>query len=388
MTQPAAATGLAVVRLTLNDFRCYPFLRLEVDPRPVVLTGQNGAGKTNLLEALSFLAPGRGLRRARLAEVARRDAGEAAPWAVAARLARREGPDGAVTTVDVGTGREAASERRLVRIDGETVRSQAALSEIASALWLTPAMDRLFSDGASGRRRFLDRLVLGIDPGHGTRATAYEHALRERARLLREGRFDPAWVALLESRMASAGTAMAVARRDAVDRLNRACGQGLGPFPAARLSVEGAVETSLGDLAADQAELSFRDALAAARRRDRDAGITTVGPHRSDLVVRHASRDLPADQCSTGEQKAVLVAIVLGQARIQATLRGVPPILLLDEVTAHLDRERRAALFDELCALGVQSWMTGTDQALFAELGDRGQFFCVQDARLVPASGI
>ncbi|MDR3440446.1 DNA replication/repair protein RecF [Telmatospirillum sp.] len=380
---------MAVVRLTLSDFRCYSFLRLEADPRPVVLTGANGAGKTNILEALSFLAPGRGLRRARLAEVTRREAGDNAPWAVAARLEKpagsRETSDGTAETVEIGTGREVGSERRLVRIDGQPARSQAALSDVVSTLWLTPSMDRLFTDGAVGRRRFLDRLVLGMDPAHATRATAYEHSLRERARLLKEGRFDPAWVALLEERMARDGTAMALARRTTVASLNEACRKGIGPFPAARLTVVGSVEDSLETLDPAEAETKLRAALAAARRRDFEAGATTVGPHRSDLQVRHGNKDQPVEQCSTGEQKAVLVAIVLGQARIQANQRGLPPILLLDEVTAHLDQTRRAALFDELCALSAQSWLTGTDVSLFAELGDRGQFFRVHDAQLTRA---
>jgi len=372
------AAGLAVVRLTLTDFRCYSFLRLEVDSRPVVLTGANGAGKTNILEALSFLAPGRGMRRARLAEVARRGAGSDAPWAVAARLERGAGLDSA--SIDIGTGREAGSERRLVRIDGQPARSQAALSEVASALWLTPAMDRLFSDGAAGRRRFLDRLVLGLDPQHAARASGYEHSLRERARLLKAGRWDPAWLCVLENRMAEAGVAMAVARRRTVACLNQACAEGIGPFPAAHLVVAGPVEESLESLDDPEAEAKLRNALAASRRRDAESGGAAVGPHRSDLLVRHGHKNEPAEQCSTGEQKAVLVAIVLGQARIQANLRGQPPILLLDEVTAHLDQTRRMALFDELCALHAQSWLTGTDDSLFAELGERGQFFRVHDA--------
>lgn len=384
MIQSEGAAGLAVVRLTLSDFRCYSFLRLEADPRPVVLTGANGAGKTNILEALSFLAPGRGLRRARLADVARREAGSEAPWAVAARLERPAGTDKAMSAapsaVEIGTGREAGSERRLVRIDGQPARSQAALSEVVSALWLTPAMDRLFSDGAAGRRRFLDRLVLGLDPAHASRASAYEHSLRERARLLKGGRYDPAWLGVLEDRMAQGGVAMAEARKQTVARLNQACAQGIGPFPAAHLAVAGAVEDSLDSLEQADAEARLRAALASARRADAESGGAAVGPHRSDFLVRHGNKNEPAEQCSTGEQKAVLVAIVLGQARIQADLRGLPPILLLDEVTAHLDQSRRMALFDELCALKAQSWLTGTDDSLFAELGERGQFFRVHDA--------
>lgn len=375
---------LAVSRLTLSDFRCYSFLRLETDGRPVVLTGANGAGKTNLLEALSFLSPGRGLRRAKLSDIARHGAGAeagTAPWAVAAQLDRDdEGPR------ELGTGRDAGSERRLVRIDGHPARSQSKLSDVLTVLWLTPAMDRLFLEAATGRRRFLDRLVLGFDTAHASRATAYEHAMRERTRLLREGRFDPSWVALLEQDMARHGAAISVARHRTVERLNAACRQGIGPFPAAVLAVTGAIDQALSEVGEEDLEDWFKGQLFACRRRDGEAGGATLGPHRSDLLVRHGTKDLPAEQCSTGEQKAVLVAIVLGQARVQANVKGQAPILLLDEIAAHLDQTRRAALFDELCALSAQSWMTGTEETLFAELGSRGQFFRVDDANVIPVT--
>jgi DNA replication and repair protein RecF len=374
---------LAVSRLTLSDFRCYSFLRLETDGRPVVLTGANGAGKTNLLEALSFLSPGRGLRRAKLSDIARHGAGAepgVAPWAVAAQLDRDdEGPR------ELGTGRDAGSERRLVRIDGHPARSQSKLSDVLTVLWLTPAMDRLFLEAATGRRRFLDRLVLGFDTAHASRATAYEHAMRERTRLLREGRYDPSWVALLEQDMARHGAAISVARHRTVECLNAACRQGIGPFPAAVLAVTGTIDQALSEVGEGDLEDWFKGQLFACRRRDGEAGGTTIGPHRSDLLVRHGTKDLPAEQCSTGEQKAVLVAIVLGQARVQADVKGQAPILLLDEIAAHLDQTRRAALFDELCALSAQSWMTGTEETLFAELGGRGQFFRVDDANVIPA---
>ena len=344
---------------------------------PVVLTGPNGAGKTNILEALSFLAPGRGLRRTRLSEATRHQAGQGAPWAVAVRLQQPLG------VTEVGTGREAGSERRSLRIDGQPAKSQAALAEVLSVLWLTPSMDRLFTDGPGGRRRFLDRLVMGLDTAHGRRAAVYEHSMRERSRLLQHGGGDVAWLAALEETMGHQGVAMATARRATVARLNEACGQGIGPFPAAALTIQGDVEDSLDTLAADQAEARLRDGLAASRRQDAVAGGALMGPHRSDLVVRHREKDLPAQQCSTGEQKAVLVSIILGQARLQEP--SAPPILLLDEIAAHLDRQRRAALFDELSALSAQSWLTGTDEALFAELGERGRFFRVEDAVVTAA---
>jgi len=370
---------LAVRRLTLTDFRCYGRLRLETDARPVVLTGANGAGKTNLLEALSFLAPGRGLRRATLAEVARKGAGDSAPWAVAALL---DGPGG---RVEIGTGRESGSERRAVRIDGQPAKA-GALAEIASALWLTPAMDRLFIEGAGGRRRFLDRLVFGLESGHARHAGAYEHAMRERTRLLKAGGADRAWLAALEDGMARHGVAMAAARRRTVALLDQACRDGLGPFPAARLELAGEIEAWLDQAGEDEAEERLRRALESARPRDEAAQGATIGPHRSDLAVRHAAKDLPAGQCSTGEQKAVLVSIVLAQARVRTELRGTAPLLLLDEVVAHLDATRRAALFDELSGLAAQSWMTGTDDVLFAGFEDRAQVFRVADASVALAT--
>lgn len=383
VTQAGHAARLAVRRLSLADFRCYRQLRLEVDGRPVVLTGPNGAGKTNILEALSFLVPGRGLRRAGLADISRHTLPAGSPWAVSATL------DGPAGRVEIGTGREEGHERRSVRIDGQPAKP-GDLADLVSALWLTPAMDRLFSEGAGGRRRFLDRLVFGLRPGHAAQAGAYEHAMRERTRLLRaaregKGRADPAWLAALEEGMARHGTAMAEARLETIRRLDAACRAGLGPFPAASLAVTGEVEGWLAEGAApDEAEDRFKTALRSARGRDEAAGAATMGPHRSDLVVRHVPKDLPAGQCSTGEQKAVLVSIVLAQSRVQGRSGARAPLLLLDEVVAHLDEIRRAALFDELCALGAQSWMTGTDAMLFAGFGDRAQFFRVTDANVTP----
>ena len=378
---PPANIRLAVRRLTLTDFRCYQRLRLDTDDRPVVLTGPNGAGKTNLLEALSFLTPGRGMRRAKLADISRRDSDQSA-WAVAAHL---DGPSG---RFEVGTGRQPGSERRVVRLDGQPVKAQ-DLSGLVSALWLTPAMDRLFIEGAGGRRRFLDRLVLGLEAGHAAQSAAYDHAMRERTRLLRDDasrqrRADPAWLSALEEGMARHGIMMAQARRRTVQHLRAACAQRLGPFPAAGLDLLGTVEEWLDGQDPAEAEDRFRSVLRSNRSRDEAAGGATIGPHRSDLAVRHADKDIPAGQCSTGEQKAVLVSIVLAQARIRVSLGGVAPLLLLDEVVAHLDQLRRHALFDELAGLNAQSWMTGTDGVLFAGMGDRAQFFRVEDAALRP----
>jgi DNA replication and repair protein RecF len=374
------ARRLAVTRLTLSDFRCYREARIDVDSRSVVLTGPNGAGKTNLLEAISFLAPGRGLRRARLGEIDRRvqpDAVSTSPWAVAASLAT---PNGAVR---IGTGREATAsggERRVVRIDGVAARSQTALAEHVNLVWLTPQMDRLFIEGAGARRRFLDRLVLGFDPEHAGRCAAYDQAMRERGKLLREGPFDAAWLAALEESMAQHGIAIAAARREVVSRLDTACAEDVAGFPRALLVLAGTVEDWLGSGPALTAEDSLRERLAASRRQDAESGGAAVGPHRSDLAVRHGATGVAAAQCSTGEQKALLIAILLAHARLQAALRGAPPLMLLDEIAAHLDRERRRALFAELDALGAQAWLTGTDEELFAELRGTAQFLSVRDA--------
>ena len=365
-----------------------------------MLTGPNGAGKTNLLEAISYLAPGRGLLGARLHEVDRR--GGNSTWAVAATVLTPEG------TVDIGTGRGGEgsrdgaedgagaggsapasvstparrADRRVVRINGAPARGPSALSELVSVLWLTPPMDRLFTDGARARRRFLDRLVFGIDPAHAGRLAAFDRALGERARLLRNGVRDAAWLSALERTMAERGVAISAARREAAARVSRISAQGVGPFPAAALRVEGMVEDWLDQGPALAAEERWQDALAAARPRDAETGGAGVGP--SDLAVHHAARDMPAKLCSTGEQKALLISIVLANARLQAELGGVAPLLLLDEVAAHLDESHRHALFEDIRALGAQAWLTGTDMALFADLGGQSQFFRVVDAAVTP----
>jgi DNA replication and repair protein RecF len=370
----AAAPAMSVVRLVLTDFRGYARARLAIEPGPVVLVGPNGAGKTNLLEALSFLAPGKGLRRAKLSEIDRRG-GHA--WALAATVI---GPAG---EFDVGTGRDADSEsgeRRHVRIDGAPAKSQQDLSERLAVAWLTPQMDRLFADAASGRRRFLDRLVTGFDPGHWSRLLAYERAMRERARLLREGAADPSWLKALEEIMAENGVALAAARLEAVARLAAACAEAPGPFPRAGLAIEGAVEHWLGSMPALAAEEAFRTALHDSRGLDRESGVTQTGPHRSDLLARHLGTGEAAELCSTGEQKALLIAIILAYARLLALRRGSAPVLLLDEVMAHLDAARRSALFQALRALGAQCWLAGTDAALFAEFKGHAQYFAVADA--------
>lgn len=391
-----AACWLA--RLSLDNFRCYRAADVRVDRRPVVLAGANGAGKTNLLEAISFLAPGRGLRGAQLSEIDRRstDAGEptagsAAPsnvgWSVAARVMTPEGPR------DLGTGRVAepaasedaeARERRVIKIDGGPVRGQQALAEVVRMVWVTPRMDSLFRDGPGGRRRFLDRLVTSFDAGHSGRLAAYEQAMRQRARLLKAGGHDAAWLAALEDTMARHGVAIEAARRGFVAALSRACAAAEGPFPRARLALAGEVSERLAAGPALAAEDGMRAQLASARRRDAETGGAAVGPHRSDLTVSEAETGRPAGSGSTGEQKALLLSIVLSHARLLAAECGAVPLVLLDEVAAHLDPQRRRALFDEVLALGAQAWLTGTEAALFAELDTAAQVFAVDGGRLSP----
>jgi DNA replication and repair protein RecF len=376
---------LAVSRIQLSEFRCYETLRLSLSGAPVVLTGPNGAGKTNLLEAVSLLAPGGGLRRAKLGDIARNvpaaPNGATRAWAVAADL---ETPDGAF---QVGSGLDPAAleqgrERRAVRIDGQAQRGQAALGRVCAAVWLTPQMDRLFLDGPSARRRFLDRLVYGLDPDHSSRVAAYEHSLRSRAKLLKEGKGDDKWLASIEDSMVRHGIAVAVARADLLARLSRAGTMAIGPFPAARLALAGDLEDWLEKYPAIEVEDRMRAALRDGRSRDATYGGAIVGPQRSDLLVWHDAKGQSADQCSTGEQKALLLSIIMANTRLQTKARGAGPLLLLDEVVAHLDAERRTHLFDEIVALGVQAWMTGTDRALFEGLDGRAQFFRVEDATL------
>jgi DNA replication and repair protein RecF len=379
-TQHSARVG--VIRLVLSDFRNYRSARLEAaddDVRPVVLTGPNGAGKTNLLEALSLLSPGRGLRNARLGDLDRRaPTGKAASgWAVAATVATRRG------ALAIGTGQGGdLGERRTIRIDGTPTKSQAALAERLGILWLTPAMDRLFAEGPAGRRHLMDRLVLGLDPAHAARVARYEQAMRERARLLRDRVDDPAWLGALEEIMAAEGVAVAAARREAIEQLDRACEAAAGTFPRARLELVGTVEEWLRDSPALAAEERLRAALSDSRAADALSGGAAVGPHRSDLAVIHADKGVAAGTASTGEQKALLIAILLAQTELQRRVRGEPPLLLLDEVAAHLDAVRRAALFEILADLDGQAWLTGTDAHLFAPLAGAARFVAVLDGAL------
>jgi len=341
-----------VARLTLTDFRCYAAATIAVGPGAIVITGENGAGKTNILEAVSLLGPGRGLRGAALSDVARADG--PGGWSLAATLAAPGGE------VEIGTGTAAAApERRLVRINGASA-SAAGLGEWLSLVWLTPAMDRLFADTPAARRRFLDRLVLALHPRHGHETLRYEAAMRARTRLLTdEVPADPQWLSALETAMAEHGAAIAAARAETVAALaERLAASADGPFARPLLALAG------GEIGSD-----FAARLAAGRGQDAAAGRALAGPHRSDLDVIHAAKAEPAARGSTGEQKALLIAIILAHAGLVAARAGRPPLLLLDEVAAHLDARRRAALFEQLAATGSQVWMTGTDPGLFEAVG-------------------
>ena len=355
--------ALALTELTVSHFRSHKLARMALDGRPVALYGPNGAGKTNILEAVSLFSPGRGMRRASAAEMTRRP--EALGWKLAGLL------DVQGRRYEVETWSEGGAARQ-VRIDDKAA-SQIDLGKLARMVWLVPSMDRLWIEGAEGRRRFLDRITLSFDPTHAEASLTYEKAMRERNRLLKEQVRDAHWYAALESQIAEMGHRIHVARLNALELLRAAQEQVETAFPSAELALvqsEGEMPVSAKDLL---------EALAESRFRDLAAGRTLVGPHRSDLYGVYEAKGVPASDCSTGEQKALLVSLILSNARALAKLVGAPPIVLLDEVAAHLDADRRAALYDEICALGTQAWMTGTGPELFAELGERAQAFVVSD---------
>ena len=380
------ARALSATRIGLTNFRSYARAEVTIETLPVVLAGANGTGKTNLLEAISLLSPGRGLRGAKLAAIQRKAPADTASkkdaftdslWAVAATIAR---PDG---TWEIGTGllpnNANAAPRRTLHLNGAPAVS-ADLAELIPMLWLTPAMDRLFLEGASERRRFLDRLVFALDPSHAKRAARYERAMHERLRLLREGLRDPVWLDGLEDSMATDGAALTAARALVIENLNAELEtRGLeGAFPCAHLTLHEGPGVA-GD---DPARL--RTALSDCRTRDAESGRTNAGPHLADLEVRHTVKRSDARDCSTGEQKALLISIVLANAWLQKKRHdGIAPLLLLDEIAAHLDAHRRAALFEEILALQCQAWLTGTDRSLFAALQDRAAFFSIEAGQFV-----
>ncbi len=380
-----AGARVAVTRLMLTNFRSYGMLDLKIDAQHVVLTGPNGAGKTNVLEALSMLAPGRGLRGVRLGDLARHAPGDETqrPWAVSATLSLPAGE----TQLGVGYlpgSDDAGVTKRAVRIDGVPVSNPAQLAERIRLIWLTPSMDRLFIDGVSERRRFLDRLIASFDPAHARRWGAYEIAMRERLGALRAGA-QAAWLNALERTMAEHAVSVAASRLAGVQCLARVMDeQRASVFPRADIAVAGDIEGSLGRSAAVEVEDELAARLAQSRSSDAESGRTGAGPHLTDFVVRHHEKGREAQDCSTGEQKALLIRLVLASAALPAPGAPETPILLLDEVAAHLDETRRRALFDEIDALKIQTWMTGTDVSAFAPLDGRAQFRRVADGQIRP----
>ncbi len=374
-------TAARIRRLTLNNFRSYHAAQIDVAANLVVLVGPNGAGKTNLIEAISFLAPGRGLRRATLTEVAFME-GDGS-WAMAADV------EGALGLATLGTGIEAPANEdmtvtRKCRIDREPVSSASAFADHLRVIWLVPAMDQLFTGPASERRRFLDRLALAVDAEHASRVSALERSLRSRNRLLEEPRPDPHWLDAIEHETAELAVAVAALRAETVTRLSAALAvRRSSPFPSAEIALEGWMEKLLPQHSAREIEDRYRTVLHDNRARDAAAGRTLDGPHLTDLVVAYAPKDIPAADASTGEQKALLIGLVLAHAGLIAEMIGFAPVLLLDEVVAHLDPSRRSALYAELETLGAQVFMTGADPAAFAEIGTRADVFDVSPGLVV-----
>ena len=369
---------LAFTRLTLTNFRNYPGLRLDVSSRLIALSGPNGAGKTNLLEAISLLSPGRGLRGSNFDELANLESADS--WAIAAEVKTRHHDVKLGTGWSVAAGEaDGAATGRLILIDGHVQKSSGSLGEHMRMLWLTPAMDRLFAGPAGDRRRFLDRLVATFDPQHSSRVAVFEKVMRERNMLLQDARADTVWMGSLEAHMAEAAVAIAAARHAAIESLQKHIHEtrAESAFPWGLISIEGEIEGLVATMPAVRAEDEYRRLLADSRVLDRSAGRTLRGTHRSDFTVVHGPKSMPAGQCSTGEQKALLIGLILAQARAVKAVANVAPVLLLDEVAAHLDRQRREGLFAALEALGSQAWMTGTDGHLFEGLEPGAQRFHV-----------
>lgn len=387
---------MGLSRLALHQFRNYQGLDLHLHADTIVLTGPNGAGKTNILEALSFLSPGRGLRSIKLSQVTNLkkvndDMTHPTLWAIAATVETYHGP------VQLGTGLDytaIGNERRVVKINGTPAKSQASLTDWISVIWVTPQMDRLFLEPASVRRKFIDRLIFAVDANHASRLHRYEHHLRERAHLLREGRYDPLWVSTLERHLAEDGVAIVVARQQVVKSLESAQRiEKSFPFPQFRAEMKGEIECWTTNQPALAVEDQYAARLASNRYQDGEAGGAAIGPHRSDFQVHHLAKQLPAELCSTGEQKMLLLALTLAFIKVQENYRTCPVILLLDDIAAHLDDQHRLILFQEICGPSKDSslesskgpfqvWMTGTEKSAFQDLNPQAQFLTVHNATL------
>lgn len=358
-------TGLFLRELRLSHFRSHRAARLSLDGRVLALYGANGVGKTNILEAISLLSPGRGLRRAKVEEMARRP--EALGWKISAELQSLH------QVHEIETWSESGASRS-IRIDGKSA-PQVALGRIGRVLWLVPSMDRLWTEGAEGRRRFLDRMTMSFEPGHADAVLTYEKSMRERNRLLKDQNRDHVWYGVLEAQMARSGAVIHANRLATLRQLTDAQAQAETSFPVARLQLLFADGAEDGPAREDELLQAFQ----VGRSRDLSAGRTLTGPHRADMSVIYAAKDVAARECSTGEQKALLISLILANGRALVQEFGAPPILLLDEVAAHLDADRRAALYDEICQLGAQAFMTGTGAELFEALGERAMYIEVRE---------
>lgn len=365
-----------ILHLEAFHYRNYEHLKLDLSPQSVVLTGPNGAGKTNILEAISLFSPGgtqgRNLRNAPFGELGRQ--GSSSPWAVRLCVETGEG------LVDMGTGlgfTETGEEKRLLKVEGKMLKRQSDLSSYMTMVWLTPAMDGLLVEGPEARRRFLDRLASCVEEDHWQRLARYTSCLRQRSFLLKTAPHQRQWVSTLEETMAREGVALTITRWQTLEWLKKAMEKSQGVFPRAGLSLEGWIEKAVLEFSALECEEQLRFKLEESRGVDGETGGASEGPHRGDWVVTYDEKKLRASQCSTGEQKALLVSIILGFARIQKIRQQGVCLLLLDDIVAHLDEGRRACLFDEVCDLSLQAWMTGTDQALFSPLRERAQFLKV-----------
>jgi DNA replication and repair protein RecF len=383
--------SLSLHKINISQFRCYDALRLDLTgsdsqaARIIVLTGPNGAGKTNILEAVSLLVPGKGLRSADILDMKNRAAAPRDLWAVSAEVETAAG-----LPVRIGTGLDRDIKRRIVRINGRDAKSQNELSGFISAVWLTPQMDRLFLDGPSARRKFLDRLVFAYEPDHITRLNRYDKTMRERMNLLQQARAaDPQWLLNLEAQMAADAVSIAASRLALLQQLQRqvmTLGIAAPLFPQPQLEMTGWVEQEISSRPAVDVEDELKNKFAAGRALDRGAGRTHDGIHRSDLQVVYAGKGIPAAHCSTGEQKALLVSIILAHALMMQAEKGFIPLILLDEVAAHLDEARRAQLFAQLRALSGQIWLTGTDENIFSRLRDTAKFFRVDHGHVAEAA--
>lgn len=375
--------SVRIETLKLTCFRNHPSTAIDAGGRTMVVYGENGAGKTNILEAVSFLSPGRGMRRATYDTIG--TGGNGSAWTVFAKVS---GPLG---EVGIGTGLQQTAlgveNQRKVHIDGEQSKTTDALLEYCRILWLTPSMDGLFTGPAGDRRRFLDRMVLAVDPEHGRRVNNYEKTMRSRNKLLAEPSPDSGWLDATEAQLAGLGVAVASARQELVCLLTRSIVENNdpdSPFPDALISLSGTLESEIGEYSATELEEEYLNRLRNARMMDARAGRTLEGPHRSDILVQHRPKGMPASSCSTGEQKALLIGLSLAHARLVGEVSGMTPILLLDEIAAHLDENRRSSLYEMIDALGCQAWMTGTDRDLFKALDNRANFIKVADGNIYP----